>query len=400
MTSSLNTDVVVVGLGAMGAAVLYQLASRGVDVIGIDQYAPPHEWGSSHGETRITRCAVGEGEDYVPFALASHRIWRELEERTGETLLDSCGCLIMGSSGRAGVHHGKPDFVSRSIESARTAGIPHDVIDGQEAMRRFPQLKGAGDARGFFEPSAGYVYPERCIATQLALASEAGSKIVRRRVTAVSQHAGVVRIAAGGEIIEAQRAVVAAGPWTAALTGAPFDRLLTVSRQVLHWFPVEEDRYAPERFPTLIWMHGDTTEDYFYAFPSVNGSSLLKAATEQYRLESTADTVDRTVAPEEAATLHRTHLASRLANVGAVAVKSAACLYTVTPDSGFIIDQHPAMDRVTVISACSGHGFKHSAGIGEAMAKTLCGAASDLFPDAVRLARFSSASSEVSAERR
>lgn len=391
MTSLLRADVAVVGLGAMGAAVLYQLARRGVDVVGIDRYVPPHEWGSSHGETRITRCAVGEGIDYVPFALASHRIWHELEGLTGETLLDTCGCLIMASSDRAAIHHGKTDFVGRSIDSARAAGIAHEVIDGEEAMRRFPQIEHAEGARGYFEPSGGYVHPERCIAAQLTLAHSGGARIVRAQVESVFQNAGVVRIVTGGEIIEAQRVVVAAGAWTATLMGAPFDRLLTVSRQVLHWFPVDDASYAPGRFPTLIWMHGDTTEDYFYAFPSIDGTGLLKAATEQYGIATTAETVDREVAPAEAAALYRMHLAQRLGNVGAQAAKSAACLYTVTPDSGFIIDRHPEMDRVSVISACSGHGFKHSAGIGEAMAKELCGEATAPWPEAFRLARFSQA---------
>src|SRR3712207_6266533 len=106
MSVSLRTDVVVVGLGAMGAAVLCQLAMRGIDVAGIDRYAPPHDQGSSHGETRITRCAIGEGEAYIPLVLASHRIWRELESRTGDRLLDTSGCLILGSTANS-VHHGK-----------------------------------------------------------------------------------------------------------------------------------------------------------------------------------------------------------------------------------------------------------------------------------------------------
>ena len=84
-------DIAVVGLGAMGSAALYQLRLRGAKAVGIDRFAPPHTLGSSHGESRITRQAVGEGRDYVPFVLASHRIWRALEAETGETLLTACG---------------------------------------------------------------------------------------------------------------------------------------------------------------------------------------------------------------------------------------------------------------------------------------------------------------------
>src|SRR5579859_797250 len=102
-----QANFVVVGLGAMGSAVLYQLAKRGVDVIGLDRFAPPHTMGSSHGETRITRQAVGEGRDCVPFVLDSHRIWRELEAETGEQLLNACGALVMAPGAGKTSHHGK-----------------------------------------------------------------------------------------------------------------------------------------------------------------------------------------------------------------------------------------------------------------------------------------------------
>src|ERR1700751_1887598 len=110
-----QADFVVVGLGAMGSAVLYQLARRGVDVIGIDRFAPPHRMGASHGETRITRQAGGEGGASAPLVLNSHRIWRELEAETGEKLLNACGVLVMGPGSGRTSHHGKPDFIARSI---------------------------------------------------------------------------------------------------------------------------------------------------------------------------------------------------------------------------------------------------------------------------------------------
>ena len=86
-----SADVTVIGLGAMGSAALYQLARRGVSVTGIDRFTPPHDRGSSHGESRITRQAIGEGEEYVPLALRSHDIWRELEADTGRSLLSPIG---------------------------------------------------------------------------------------------------------------------------------------------------------------------------------------------------------------------------------------------------------------------------------------------------------------------
>ena len=76
--------------------------------------------------------------------------------------------------------------------------------------------------------------------------------------------------------------------------------------------------------------------------------------------------------------MYRDNLAGRLAGVTPRVAQAAACLYTVTPDRGFIIDRHPDQDRVLVISACSGHGFKHSAGIGAAVAEFLVEGRSDI----------------------
>src|SRR5436309_11441603 len=122
-SQSLTPDVVVVGLGAMGSASLYQLARRGARVVGIDRFRPPHDRGSSHGESRITRQAIGEGEEYVPFVLRSHEIWRELEAETGERLFFPVGGLLLSQASADAEHHGQRDFVARTIAVARRRAI-------------------------------------------------------------------------------------------------------------------------------------------------------------------------------------------------------------------------------------------------------------------------------------
>jgi sarcosine oxidase len=369
-----QADFVVIGLGAMGSAVLDQLAKRGAHVIGIDRFAPPHRMGSSHGETRITRQAVGEGRDYAPLVLNSHRIWRELEADTGETLLNDCGVLVMGPGTGPTSHHGKPDFVARSIEVARGFGIVHEVFDGAEVARRFPQFLGlAGNEKAYYEPGGGYVFPERCISAQLKRASQLGAQI-RTGVEVLSiEEQGRVRIETSSGTIEARQAVVTAGSWTAPLLGAPFDRLLTVNRQVLHWYELDDLTAYRSAAPAFIWMHGATDVDYLYGFPPLPGDHRLKVATEQYETRTTADTINREVDAAESAEMYRKHVQGRLAGATPRVAQAVACLYTVTPDRGFIIDRHPRYDRVFVVSACSGHGFKHSAGIGDVVAGRLIG---------------------------
>src|SRR5579863_1891496 len=349
-----QANFVVVGLGAMGSAVLYQLAKRGVDVIGIDRFAPPHRMGSSHGETRITRQAVGEGGDYAPLVLNSHRIWRELEADTGEKLLNDCGVLVMGPSSGPTSHHGKPDFVIRSIEVARDFGIAHEIIDGAEVRRRFPQFLGlAGNEKAYFEPGGGYVFPERCISVQLNRAVELGAQMrTGVELLSITERGGMVRLETSAGTIEAKQAVVTAGAWTAPLLGAPFDRLLTVSRQVLHWYALDDlAAYGPHA-PAFIWMHGATDVDYFYGFPPLPGDHSIKIATEQYATQTSADAVNREVEPAESDAMYRKHVQGRLAGATARVAQAAACLYTTTPDRGFIIDRHPHLDHVFVVSAC------------------------------------------------
>src|SRR3990167_10924480 len=105
-------DVVVVGLGGVGSAALYQLSKSGAKTIGIDKFSPPHNFGSSHGDTRIIRQAIGEGYLYTPFAMRSYEIWRELEAQTGLDLLTTCGGIIMASKSDSSVLHGSKDFLS------------------------------------------------------------------------------------------------------------------------------------------------------------------------------------------------------------------------------------------------------------------------------------------------
>ncbi|KQO55770.1 methyltryptophan oxidase [Methylobacterium sp. Leaf86] len=365
--------IAVVGLGAMGSAALYQLGLRGAKAVGLDRFAPPHILGSSHGESRITRQAVGEGRDYVPFVLASHRIWRTLEAETGETLLTACGALVMGPGSGDTSHHGKPDFVGRSIDAARAFAIPHEVLDGGEVARRFPQfLNLGGGERAYYEPGGGYVRPERCIAAQLQRAGELGADIrTGTTVLSIIQEPGGVRIETENGAVLADQVVVSAGAWTAPLLGAPFTELLTVSRQLLHWYALDDASAYGLEAPVFIWMHGSGDTDYLYGFPPLPGESQVKVATEQYETATRAEAFDRVVSPEESAVMYRHHVSGRLAGATGRVTKAAACLYTVTPDRGFIIDRHPQMNRVLVVSACSGHGFKHSAGIGEAVANEM-----------------------------
>lgn len=363
-------DVVVVGLGAMGAATLYQLAKRGVKVAGIDRFAPPHDQGSSHGDTRITRQAVGEGAAYVPLAIRSQQIWRELETELDVPLFEQCGVLVMTASTDPQRPADARDFTDNSIELARRYGIEHEVLDAADIRQRFPQFAPLADsARGYFEPGGGFVRPERCIDAQLTRARQLGATLITgQTVQELKPDAEGVEIISTGSPIKARQVIVSAGMWSAQLLGAPFDTLLQVCRQQLYWFRLDEPRHYPARSPSFI-LHSAGDVDACYGFPPIPGEGSVKIATEQYRVSSQPDSLDRQPSLADAQRLFRELVAPHIAGLAPELVKASVCAYTVTPDSGFIIDRHPHLDHVTVVSACSGHGFKHSAAIGEALAQ-------------------------------
>jgi sarcosine oxidase len=122
-------------------------------------------------------------------------------------------------------------------------------------------------------------------------------------------------------------------------------------------------------------MHGADESDYLYGFPLMPGAPGVKAATERYPGHVEPDATDRVVSAAEAQATYDRHVAGRLRGVGSRVMKSATCLYTVTPDAGFVLDRLHEDGRVIAASACSGHGFKHSPAIGEHLADLAIGAA-------------------------
>lgn len=369
-TPNMTSDVIVIGLGAMGSAACYQLAKRGANVVGIDRYSPPHTLGSTHGDTRITRQAIGEGEHFVPLALRSYEIWRELESETGDDLLTITGGLIMSSTS-VGSLHGNADFLQTTIDAAAKFGIKHRILNAAQIADEFPQFELNGNERGYFEDEAGFLRPEACVTAQLAQAEKLGATLQRNeRVIKVEQTADGVEVRTDRTTYSAAKAIVSAGPWVNELVDGVPPQLFKVYRQVLYWFDVSHayDSHAVGVFPVFIWKMGSSPGDFVYGFPAIGGrDGGLKVASEEFEAITSPENARRDVSREETSEMFERYVSGKLRGVGERCVKSAVCLYTVTPDSNFVIDW--ADENILLASPCSGHGFKHSSAIGETLAE-------------------------------
>jgi sarcosine oxidase len=367
-------DAVVCGLGAMGSATVYQLAKRGTRVLGIDRFAPPHALGSTHGETRVTRLAIGEGLAYVPLARRSHQLWREIEDETGADLLTTNGVLVMASPGLHTRHHGKTGFLETTIEAAQAFSIDHEVLSATEIGARFPQFRLAGDETGYLEPSGGFLRPEAAVTAQLQLARRLGAVIhYQETVTGYAQQSDGVGITTTRGRYDAGALVLALGPWVGEMLGTPYDASFAISRQILQWYAVTGpvDDYLPDRFPVFVW---DDHGSGFYGFPAVDGKKGgVKVAAENSVHSATVADVRRDVSTAEQLDLYDAVIRHRIPGLARECVRAISCIYTTTPDGDFVVDRHPEHRSVMVLSACSGHGFKHSAALGEAVAAEISG---------------------------
>ena len=363
-------EFVVLGLGAMGSAALWQLAKRDRYVLGIDRYSPPHTHGSSHGETRITRLAIGEGPHYSPLAMRSHEIWRELEAATGATLLTTNGALIISSPARTAKLHVE-DFFANTLAAARRYAIPHEILSSAEIRRRYPQFRVRDGELGYYEPGAGFLHPEACIAAQLQRAKSLGAEVrTGESVLRFETSGNRVAVHTDRQSVLADKLIICAGAWLPELLGPRYAAPFRILRQVLFWFAVDDvGPYLPENCPVYIWELQGSAQA-IYGFPAIAGpEGGIKVATQQYEKVTTPDSIDRNVSAAEISAMYRNNVAPFLTAVREHCLKTVTCLYTQTPDSGFVICPHPEFDRMIIASPCSGHGFKHSAAIGEALAE-------------------------------
>ena len=359
---SLTYDVAIVGLGAMGSASAWQLAQRGRRVIGFDRFHPPHQLGSSVGKTRIIREAYWESPFYVPIVRRAYELWDELEKKSGARLLTRTGGLVVG--------HPDGPLVSGAVKSAEAHGVPYERLDAAEVRRRYPAFKTHEGVVGIVEPRAGVLVPEDSIGAMLGQAQSHGAELhYDEPVDSWAPDGAGFALTTAKGTYRASQVVLSAGAWMA--TELPGLKLpLSVARQLLFWVEPAGGRamFAADRFPIWLWDLEDGRA--FYGFPDFGDGP--KVARHHGGPETTADTVRREVRPEESNEVMEFLKWAMPDHFGPV-ISHGVCMYTNTPDEHFLIDWHPERKGALIVSPCSGHGFKFSPAIGEAVADLIDG---------------------------
>src|SRR5579859_1621386 len=277
-------QIVVIGLGATGSAALYQLARRGARASGIEQFQVGHDRGSSHGPTRIFRLAHFENPAYVPLLRRALALWRELETLSRRKLLATTGIVELGP------HDG--ELVRGTLAAAVADYLPHEVLDAQALMRRHSQFNVPQNFVAVIQPNGGYIEAAAALDASIRVAVDAGAVIrTGEKVIAIEPRHDGVRIKTDHAAIDADGAVVAAGPWAASVL--PDLRLpLRVTRQVVGWFePADAGAFA-EGFPVLLL---ESRLGIHYGLPPYGRMCIKVAKHHHFDVAVEPDRYDRTV---------------------------------------------------------------------------------------------------------
>jgi sarcosine oxidase len=367
VSTTTTYDVAIVGLGAMGSAAAQAMSRRGLRVLGLDRYRPPHTFGSSHGESRIIREAYFERPLYVPLVRQAYARWREIQAETGRPLLRVCGGISIGSP--------QSEIVTGARASAQVHQVPYEELSAAELQHRFPAWRVPDSMIGIWDPGAGILDPEACVTAMLDLAKAHGAQLlfdepVLSWESVTIGDADAIRVRTAQATYSAKQLVITTGGWARDLLTS-LDLPLTVERNAVHWFApaAQPESLRPDRFPLFLLdpvvAPHPGSDRVAYGFPDLGNG--VKVAWHHQGDHTTADDVRRTVDAAEIDEI-RDVLRRFMPDANGSWIKSAVCLYTNTPDLDFLIDRHPAHPQVLIASPCSGHGFKFAPAIGDILA--------------------------------
>ena len=361
-------DVIILGTGGVGSAAAYHLAQRGAKVLGIDRFACGHDRGSSHGETRVIRQAYFEHPDYVPLLLRAYELWRELEAEAGVDLLHQVGLLQVGPP--------EGHVVRGVLQSAKLHGLAVDSLTAEETERRFPGFRVPPDCVGVFERAAGYLRVERCVLAHLAAAKAKGAEFRFGSAVSLRRYEGdsVVIGTEDGERYRANKLIICAGPWSPGFF-ADLKVWLLPRRKHVYWFPSNDPTYEEKHgCPTYLF---ELPQGVFYGFPKIDELGLKAAEHTGGEPEIDPLRDPRDLDPADLARVEA-FLSHCLPRAGRPMLHRSVCYYTMSADEHFIVDRHPVSANTFFAAGLSGHGFKFTSVLGEALADLATGGNSDL----------------------
>lgn len=352
-------DVIVVGIGGIGGSALYHLAKSGAKVLGIDQFNPPHDRGSSQGSTRIIRQAYFENAAYIPLLKRAYTLWAEAEEFLGKELFHRNGLLILSD---------EPLGVGATAQkNAEAHGVRVERLSASEVRARYPQFSIKDDFYGVLEPGAGFLEVESCVDAHLKLAARAKAEIHANEVVLSWEDSkDGISLKTDRGTYQARKLIVCPGGWSKQLLGE-LGRHLSIKRAPQFWFRAPRGFSEADGMPCFAFARQG---HFIYGFPHVEEWGL-KVASYAPSTEI-RDPFDRGPSHTlEELSLVGEYVRRFMPKIDPTPILSKICMYTLTPDEHFWLDWHPQQENVFIATGGSGHAFKFTSVLGEIVSKTV-----------------------------
>ncbi len=374
-------DCIVLGTGGIGSAALHCATKKGWKVLGIDQFGPAHNLGSSHGQTRMIRTAYFEHPNYVPLVQRALKNWDEIQCMTPLPLLRRSGLLQIGYEDGA--------VVQGVLKSAADHSLELERLTAKQVRERYPLIKPNDEHVAIFEQEAGFLRVEKCIATLLKRAMVAGAqyasstKVIRWE----AEIDGTYTVITDKENYRTKRLIVTAGAWSQSLLeslGLP----LRIVRKQQQWIQSDRvDGHVETGFPCFIVE--TSSRDWFYGIPAIDKLGMKIAEHTGGQPIDSPDGLDRELSEHEVERVK--HFVDQHLDFGHYRViYHDACMYTFSPDEHFIVDRHPEHEGVVFAAGMSGHGFKFAPVLGDQLVELLV-SEGDSKMEFLKLSRFGDA---------
>jgi len=367
-------DLIVVGSGSVGAAAGFYASRAGLKVLMIDGAHPPHQQGRHHGETRLIRHAYGEGARYVPLVLRAQKLWDELEQLSGERIMQRSGVINLAPA--------NSEFIHNVISSAQEFNLDVQVLSADEVRQRWPQFTVPENYVGVFEPQSGYLKSEIAVKSWVRLAKEAGcAQLFNCAVQSIETDGDLEVVNTLDGRYQGRKLLLSAGTWVKALYA---DLPVTPVRKVFSWHQADGRYSENNKFPAFTVEMADGT--HYYGFPSDNNALKVGRHDGGQLIDQPEQRKAFGAFAEDGSEVFN-FMRHFLPGVG-VCLHGAACTYDNSPDEDFIIDTLPGHPGRLVITGLSGHGFKFASVLGEIAAQFAAGEKSDFDLTPFALSRF------------
>ncbi|NMF83292.1 N-methyl-L-tryptophan oxidase [Nodosilinea sp. P-1105] len=355
-------DVIVIGAGGVGSAAAYYLSKAGKRVLLLEQFELDHQKGSSYGYSRVIRYTY-DNPIYVDLMRAAYPLWFALQDEAEESLYVKTGGLDFGFP--------TTDTFRQMQASLDAAGLDYEHLDKVAIAQRYPQFALDDGMEGLFHADTGLLRASRCVLAHVRLAQAHGATVLDQTpVLKVRPLANGVEVHTGQEVFYGDRVVLTVGSWAKhLLADQGIDLPLTIMPCQLGFYqPSSPAEFEPGRFPVFFaHMNGDYGE-MPYGIPHEDPAIGLKLTTFYgWDTVETPGQVDYT--PSQAWTERIRGFAQQYIPAAAGPLLSTRrCLYTLTPDKHFVVDQHPHYPQVVIGAGFSGHGFKFTTLMGKMLA--------------------------------